>query len=735
MKINFTEKEYINIVQELCVRVGEKTRNLVLDDNTQAEDNELLFVRDIEELESGYSVSLSFINNSPDAVCLETMTALDMKDFVDSVLPDISDMQVFRLSRQKNDIPGIFSPAKQDASMEDALFSSAEIKAGGGIGWEDFGSDKELPRQFEADPAMIFMDSDNGMALLVGFTGQTRHLNRISLVSNDARDQIIELQATALFDGVTVAPGESRESHELLLLYGTDLQDLLEQYAGIIAEKHGFDQPDSQKKLSVFCTWYFYGADFHEGDLDENLAALKQNKVPFDVFQIDHCWMENFGDFEPNLERFPNGMKSVAKKLRDAGFIPGIWTCPFVMEQQSEVAKKYPDIILRDRDGNPCLFNCQAGPCYTLDPFAPNAEKYIIELFQRLRSWGYDYHKLDFLRAVFIHDNAVYCDPSKNRAEAYRKALELVRQGLGDDAILVTCGGLFEGSVGLSDINRSGADVQGHWKHGDKRLASYTIRIKQILARNFYNRFWHCDPDALQLRRRTESFRGNEKKKHLAMGLLNDEEAFSTVVYQFINGGIACASEKLMDIDEDRRLMYKYVMPQYAGPAQWLDWQGYLPEEMVTNFDNPDNGLDPYKVLTIANWSDDPVVKTVKLSDVPQLNNSTTAVFEFKEQKFYGLCGADDAIKVELPPHSCRVFRLSKWSGEKVVLLGTDLNLAMGMELDKVRCRKDFIAGSSNTPWDLPFTVTVAFPAANGECVVRKAQMSTQQKNFKLDND
>ena len=158
--------------------------------------------------------------------------------------------------------------------------------------------------------------------------------------------------------------------------------------------------------------------------------------------------MNNYGDWQANTDKFPDGMAAVADRIRAAGMTPGIWTCPFVIEQHAGILKTTPDIILKNRDGEPCyfLFGDQKG--FTLDPFAHDAEAYVTAFYQKMRRWGYDYFKLDFLRALLIHDDAVFADPNKNRAQAYRRAMELVRNGVGPDGIIAACGGLFEGTAG-----------------------------------------------------------------------------------------------------------------------------------------------------------------------------------------------------------------------------------------------------------------------------------------------
>jgi hypothetical protein len=681
---------------------------------------------------NGWSIAVSLRNERNRAVRLESMTAFNLTAFESGLLPSLETMEVFRLARQKNDIPGLFRPALADDRLEDALFCSSEIKAGDGISWDAFGSGAALPCCFEADPLMVFIEPSSGKSLLIGFAGQSRHLNTISLRTDDARRQVTELSATALFDGAVVSPGETRTSHELLVLYGDNTQELIRQYADYVADHHRHPQPSPTGKLSVYCTWYFYALDFNEADLAENLTSLREHPVPFDVFLLDDGWMTTYGDWEAHPERFKSGMVQAARKIREAGFIPGIWTCPFVIAQNADILTSYPDIILRNAKGEPCFFDCEKGKSYILDPFAPDAEKYVTGFYRRLREWGYSYHKLDFLRSIFNHADAAFADPSKNRAEAYRKGLELVRKGTGNDAVIAACGGLFEGSIGLCDINRSGADVRGHWNPEGKRLNGYDVRIKQILSRNVYNRFWHCDPDALQLRRRTDCFRGNEKRRHLAMGVFTDEEAFSTVVYQFLNGGIACASDKLADLDADRRALYRHVMPQYAPPARWLAWKSYLPDRLLTTFDTPGNGLKPYQVLTLANWSDEPARKILAPAHLPGNAGNRLAVFEFKEQKYHGIFQTDDSLTAELPPHSCRVFRLTNWDAKSPTLIGTDLNLAMGMELARWQAHDEAVSGCIDTSWEHPVRLTIALPEPGGGTRIKILEIPAGAKEFAM---
>jgi hypothetical protein len=518
------------------------------------------------------------------------------------------------------------------------------------------------------------------------------------------------LTALAAFDGALLQPGAEFSTHELVVRMGASLQQLLEWHAEAVASLYQVPPPPVRKPV-VFCSWYFYGKDIREEDVEENLKSLREKPVPFDVFQIDHGWLDKFGDWNAN-EKFPSGLDHLARMIRNAGHTPGIWTAPFVLQPDSEILKKYPDLVLKNGTGAPCIFKCEAGDCYVVDPYSPNAERYLQELFQRLKRHGFLYHKLDFVRAIILNEDVRYADPTKNRAQAYRHGIRMIRDAVGTDGYFEVCGGLYEGTAGLANAVRSGCDVRGHWEGKPTRINAYLIRIKQNVFRNHYNRFWHTDPDALQLRRRNEPFRGYEKGRHLAMGTFSNEEAFSTVVNQFLGGGLVCMAERLADFDEDRRLLYRHVVPQFAIPATPLVAEACVscPDRFLTRFDHPGNGLDPWRIFTLANWDEEEKIHEIRLATAfpPGSESGAVALFEFREQRFLGVFENSDIIRIAVPAHGCRVLRLTSVKNhETPVLIGTDLNLSQGMELELWEAKGASVRARVNTPWNCQVTLTV----------------------------
>lgn len=578
-------------------------------------------------------------------------------------------LRIWRLARQKNDFPGPFTPGRDDENTRLAAFDSSEVTAGYGIGGEARAGGP--PSRFHADPGLAAETGDG--FLFIGFAGQTRHLNDVVLSAAAGT-----LSAQAEFDDILLQPGEARETHPLVIERGPALRALLDRHADRIAATAGSRRGAPRE---IFCSWYYYGAEIDAEEMRRNLTFLRQNPTGFKVFQLDMGWHGHFGDWQADEARFPDGMAAMAAEIRDAGFLPGIWTAPLVIEPGSAAARDYPDILLRNRQGELCTFACARGACYILDPFAPRAEAFLGELFGRLADWGYTYHKLDFVRAVFLHADARFHDETRTRAEACRRALELIRRAAGEKAVLDVCGGLFEGSAGIADLVRSGADVRGFWSDGNP-LSDYALRIRQNVLRNFYAPLWTVDPDALQLRRNDVPWRGNLKHHHLSCGRFSDEEAFSIVVNQFLGGGASCVSERLPELDRDRFDLYRRVIPAF-GDAAWFfgDWDGVLPERFVTFCRS--EVLPPWCVVTLANWNrKETQLLPFRPAEVPNLPEAPEyALFELKESRFLGIFSPDDRLELAVPGHGARLLRLTPLEAAGRQVVGTDRSLSGGLEI------------------------------------------------------
>lgn len=559
---------------------------------------------------------------------------------------------VTRLARQKNDMPGPFHPARADAALRNAAFDSSEIIAGRGVAWCEMENAEQLPYVFHCDPGLALSDDAGKFHCFIGFDGQIRHLSDVTIETDEARSRLLAITATAEFDGALLEPGETFIPHSLFIDFcATSVRGLMLRHARRIARSTGTLH---SRLRNIYCTWYYYGADINHQEVLDNLRFIIREKIPFDVFQIDMGWEDYFGDWEANRKKFPGGMRPIARAIRLAGMVPGLWCSPFVVEENSGLAGKYPEMFLRNDAGEFCRFQCVKGACLVIDPFHPVAEEYISKLFRKFRAWGYEYYKLDFLRAVLLSVDARFYCSGKNRAQAYRHGLELIRASVGNTGIINACGGLYEGSAGVANIVRSGFDLRGHWGAEGSEISAYVNRIAQNLHRNFYNILWSTDPDALQLRRNEKVWNSNALNAHLSRGSFTDEEAFSIVANQYLGGGVTCLSERFCEFDRDRLALVKWLLPLRSRPAvipPCLEYET-LPQLQYCRYPG-------VLVIALNNWLRDRSADIpLGMEQIPRVvSGEQYELFDCKEHRKLGLHTVGETLILRIPPRGTRLIR------------------------------------------------------------------------------
>ncbi|MGA1531086.1 MAG: TIM-barrel domain-containing protein, partial [Kiritimatiellia bacterium] len=525
------------------------------------------------------------------------------------------DWRILKLGRFKSDIPGVFRPSRGDLDLRDASFNAQRVTAGMGVQGQ---LDSLFNRDLIVCEPGLFIHRDKGeneSGLFAGVLDQREHLTSFSLSFDPESRDLREFQISFDYDGIQILPGEVRTSHWVALFESPDESAALARFVELQTRELKLSPP--AERLNLFCSWYFYGREFLPEDLEENLAELKKNPIPFDVFIIDNGWIDAFGDFNAN-EKWPQGMAWAAEKIQAAGMTPGIWTAPFVMMKHSRAAERYAHLIARNRDGDPVEFGYVEGNCYIVDPTAPGAAEYFQEIFSRLRSWGYTYHKLDFVRALAVREDIRFHDPRCNRVMAYRRGLQMIRKALGDGCHILACGGVYDAAnYGVADSIRTGSDSIGSWEaNGGERSGGMLVQMKQGLVRNYLSYMIQTDPDSLMLRRREKPFRLHLAEKHnwLSDGKFTDEEAFSLVIRQYLGGGNTNVTERLAELPADRRALLRHILPAFGPPAQILDFETSNCPTLALSLVEPQcASIAPWYTLSVSNWEDEPVIRRIRL--------------------------------------------------------------------------------------------------------------------------
>ncbi|GAA5198528.1 alpha-galactosidase [Rugosimonospora acidiphila] len=279
--------------------------------------------------------------------------------------------------------------------------------------------------------------------------------------------------------------------------YGPE-EEVFASYTRQLGERLGARQ---RRAGNVWCSWYAYYEGVSETQLAKDIAALRG--LPFDVVQIDDGWELAVGDWEPNA-KFPSGMAALARRITDTGLVPGLWLAPFIALPGSDLARRRPELLLRDERGEPVVAGYNWGTGYfALDLAKPQAREHVAALIQRVvHEWGFQYLKLDFINGGAV-PGARDGDPDRERV--YRDALALVREVAGDDVYLLGSGAILLPSLGLLDGLRSGPDVAPMWQNYASDDPSDAMARNAVV--NAVHRLWQAplaevDPDVIYFRRR-----------------------------------------------------------------------------------------------------------------------------------------------------------------------------------------------------------------------------------------
>jgi len=488
---------------------------------------------------------------------------------------NMSDWKMLRYPFHKNDIPSYFKPTVVDKDFEDAVFSCVGAVPGQGVLYNRLNSET---RTITSGPMLIIRNDkcDDASQLMLCTTGIEKHFLEMFLTTTEDRQNLKEFKISCDFDGILLNPGDEAGMHWILIAPGKHESDLVGLYTETVAQMYNLP-PKRPAPPTVYCSWYFYTFNLDENYLQQELDAIKEKHIQLDVFQIDDGWMDNYGSFEADPEKFPQGMKAAADKIKQQGMIPGIWACPFVIEVDSPVLEKYPDLMQLDADGNRIIYDTSINDCYILDPTAHGAIEYLTEILTKFKDWGYTYFKLDWLRAMYEFDTVKFRDPTVNRAKAYNIAMTAIRKIIGPDCYICGCGGLSDpGNFGLVNAQRTCKDVRGIWRGPEEvNKSGAIVHIKQNILRNYINRFYHSDPDGSQIRIRKERFFENERKcvgVYQSEGHYTDEEAFTIVAQQYVCGGLVMISERFPELQESRLALLRSITPCCAPPAKILDF-------------------------------------------------------------------------------------------------------------------------------------------------------------------
>ena len=520
---------------------------------------------------------------------------------------------------------------------------------------------------FSSDMFAALLDHDAETGLICGFLSQKEQFGSLTSTLHPEPD----LQVWANCDEIELAPGKTLQSDWLAWQF-FDIHDPqpFSVYFQAVAQEN--QVRERIKTPTGWCSWYQYFQQITPEILRQNLQAIQQHQseLPLDIFQIDDGFQQDVGSWLKFNQKFPDGLKDLSQDIVQAGFTPRVWLAPFIVEKPSQLTLDYPEWLLRNKRGK--LVN--SGFVWeklgrTLDLTHPEVQDYIREVIRTaVQEWNFPYLKLDFLYAAALPGE--HYDPTKTRAQILRRGLEIIREEVGDQTILLGCGCPIGPGIGIFDMMRISADVSPDWEpqvngikfpfRKEPNMPSARNAIQNILTRSIMDpHLWVNDPDGLLVR----------KDSNLSLA---EVQSLATAIS--LTGGAVLISDDMTRLSPERRKLAASLLPVLPPNPLVRDlFSNNMPAQLSQTLQNCGG---EWKVIALFNWENYPADLIIKLSDWG-LEKRSTLMREFWTGEIAVLEGQHTFRQV--PAHGVRLIALRDMA--ELVYLGSNLHLAQGIEL------------------------------------------------------
>ena len=519
--------------------------------------------------------------------------------------------------------------------------------------------------------------TDQKTAILAGFVSTADQFGLIHVKCTAGGS---ELTLTAQADGVLLEPGKEFRSEwgylQLIDLPGTDPAG---DYVAAVARQMNARVP-VMPPPAQWTHWYHYFNSITADSFIQNLNIIDniRETIPFKVVQLDDGYQSAWGDWTTCNAKFPNGLSHLSKRITEKGYTSGLWLAPFVVDPRSRLAQQHPDWLIKDKKGKPII----SGYFYdfygnALDLTQPAVQDHIRSLLDTVaHEWGYGFVKTDFVYAGGLP--GIRQNPKMTRAQAFRKGMEAVREGIGEETFLLGCGCPFGPAVGIVDAIRVGPDTAPNWTpclwsvkwatpiiKNEKSIGSLRNNIRHTLnLSTLHRRWWWNDPDCVMVRDYDTTLTGDEVMSNLSLVGLS--------------GGLMINSDDLTRLSVERQKWVSLLTPLLSQGGRPLD---LLEREMAELYVVPVNkDWGNWHGVAVFNWGDRTADRRLNLVRLGYKPGEKLHIFDFWHQKHW-IASESEIDLAKIPPHGCRLLRICRVENQPA-LVGDTLHITQGSEID-----------------------------------------------------
>jgi hypothetical protein len=452
---------------------------------------------------------------------------------------------------------------------------------------------------------------------------------------------------------------------------------------------------------SGWCSWYYYYREVTPSEVLANAQWISEHLLDYGArwVQVDDGWQSR-GDtlggwrdwtgLDPDFQQL--GMDGLAREIRALGLEAGIWLAPHGQSNRAP-AKASGAFVWTPADTSVPSWVGR----YLLDPTSPNMDRYLTELFTKLRSWNYTYFKIDGLTVVLDRYAAALKymkgpvppgDSVTAAAELFRRTLEPIRRTIGKQSYLLSSWGTAVPGVNILDGARTGGDIV-LGRRGFLTGVAATQRWAFL-----HNIAWYSDPDVLLLR-----------------PPMTDGLARSWASMVALTGQSLMANDRLPDLPPSRVDLLKRVFP--ATDIRPLDL--FRPEntrKSLVDLKVSHLGRD-YDVVGVFNYEEEAqTARHVRWADLGLDPAQPYHVYDFWSGVYLGPW--QGGVFLDIPATDVRVLTIVPAS-HRPVLISTDRHITQGwVDLQELVAggtpEQPVLSGRSRVIRDDDYVLTIGLP-------------------------
>ena len=389
-------------------------------------------------------------------------------------------------------------------------------------------------------------------------------------------------------------------------------------------------------------TWYSVMFDASEKTVLDNTKWLSENlkKYGAETIWVDWEWYhkdltgvrdDGCDCFNPDKEKYPNGLKYVSDEIRKYGLVPSLWIGYTNEPAESEFVKEHPEALL-------CHEPTWCGQYYFDMSHPAYLNEFLPKALAQVDEWGYEAVKYDTLPiSMRMHElyHANMYNPELTTKEAFRRMFAKTREILGKDRYLLSCAGVHDPSVlvgcDMFDAARIGGDIFT-WEEFVREGVGRTARYYPLHNIVFYN-----DPDNVIIREKYSDY----------------EQAKSRTVFVGMLGLPVTLGDNLPELPEERVELLRRCIP--VLDIHPMDVTRITTKDtFITNLAIENEYLN-YNVVSVLNCKEETANVEISLKEMG-IDFKNPVAFEYYSSLVAEV--KDGVIKMELKPCETKVFAI-----------------------------------------------------------------------------